>query len=457
MAGQGAEKEKLLFDRSRHNPSLYDYPADIAECFCGRREPRSTDNLVAVAMTPADSFVQAPLDGLTRIIVPDPLALATSLAAAAASIARLDQACAGHPLAQAFLYRMRFGAVRQQAAADGALIDPWHLAATVEGLRLRMDPYLRIIDRADILEKARTALTLHQWMVEPDFDQEGEVQRAEILLRRQPAAVHPLLAAAQGLRDWIDAGETRPPMRAAMVRFWRQRQLLRLPVPLTGAVALRAGQPWDAERWLPTFLAAIEREAADGLDLLYTMERAWFAARRASAGRRRDSHAAAVVDVLAAAPVLSATSVAGVLSIAVTNAIRLLDELVAAGIAVEVTHRAKRRLFALAGLAPLSDVVRPPYRPDPNRGRGQPRHEIEREMTDAEPLPAQPLTPLERHAFEYHALEEAMAHLDTVVRRARLTLASPASNGASAPIARQVETEPDLIAEADFVDELDDS
>lgn len=406
-------------------------------------------------MTPADGFAIAPLDGLNRIASPDPLALATRLASAAAAVARLDQALAGHPLAQAFLYRMRLGAVRNQAAADGALIDPWHLAATVEGLRLRMDPYLRIIDRADILEKARTALTLHQWLVEPDFDQEGEVQRAESLLRRQPAAIHPLLAAAQGLRDWIDAGETRAPMRAAMVRFWRQRQLLRLPVPLTGAAALRAGQSWDRDFWLPAFLAAIEREAADGLDLLYTMERAWFAARRAIAGRRKDSHAAAVVDVLAAAPVLSATTVASVLGIAVKTAIRLLDDLVAAGIAIEITHRAKRRLFALAGLVPLRDIVRPPYRPDPNRGRGQPRHEVEEDFADAAPVSPQPLTPLERRAFEYNALEEAMSHLDAVVRRARQTLASPASNGALVPIGRQVEAAADLIMEADFADESD--
>ena len=373
-------------------------------------------------MTPADGFAGAPLDLLTRIAASDPLALATSLAAAAASIARLDQALAGHPLAQAFLYRMRLTAVRHQAAADGALIDPWHLAATVEGLRLRMDPYLRIIDRADILEKASTALTLHQWLVEPDFDQEGEVQRAEILLRRQPAALHPLLTAAQGLRDWINAGETRPPMRAAMVRLWRQRQLMRLPVPLTGAAALHAGQSWDRELWLPAFLAAIEREAADGLDLLYTMERAWFAARRASAGRRKDSHAAAVVAVLAVAPVISATTVASVLGIALKSAIRLLNELVAAGIVLEVTYRAKRRLFALQGLAPLRDIVRPPYRPDPNRGRGQPRHEVEEDFADATHVPPQPLAPLERHAFEYHALEEAMAHLDAVVRNSRQAL-----------------------------------
>lgn len=137
------------------------YPIDILECFRGRREPRSTDSLAAKTVTPADGFAAVPLDGLTRIAATDPRALATSLAAAAASIARLDQALAGHPLAQAFLYRMRLVAVRHQAAADGTLIDPWHLAATVEGLRLRMDPYLRIIDRADILEMVKTALTLH--------------------------------------------------------------------------------------------------------------------------------------------------------------------------------------------------------------------------------------------------------------------------------------------------------
>ncbi|EQD73456.1 hypothetical protein B1A_04942, partial [mine drainage metagenome] len=74
------------------------------------------------------------------------MVLASALADAAAGIARLDQALAGHPLAQAFLYRARLEAVRRMAAVDGQLIDPWHLAATIEGLRLRMDPYLRIID-----------------------------------------------------------------------------------------------------------------------------------------------------------------------------------------------------------------------------------------------------------------------------------------------------------------------
>jgi len=159
-----------------------------------------------------------------------------------------------------------------------------------------MDPYLRIIDRGQILEAARTALGFYQWIVQPDFDQEGEVQRAEAMLAAQLAALPPLLAAARGIRGWIDSGETRAPIRSAMIRFWRKRHLLRVPVPLTGAVSLRAGQSWEPAEWLPAFLRAIEQEAANGLDLLFAMERSWFEARRAIVGRRKDTHDAMAVD-----------------------------------------------------------------------------------------------------------------------------------------------------------------
>ena len=111
--------------------------------------------------------------------------LAAALAYAAAAIARLDQALAAHPLLPAFLYRARLEAVRRQAAVDGQAIDPWHLAAVLEGFRLRMDGALRIIDRGAILDAARHALELHQWLTAPDFDQEGEVQQAERSLAEQ--------------------------------------------------------------------------------------------------------------------------------------------------------------------------------------------------------------------------------------------------------------------------------
>jgi hypothetical protein len=156
--------------------------------------------------------------------------------------------------------------------------------------------------------------------------------------------------------------------------------------------------------------------------LLIDLERAWLAARRAVAGRRRHSRAAAAVDLLAAAPLVSATALAAGLDMAVKNATALLDEFCAAGLAIEVTHRSKRRLFGLSGLAPLRDVVRPPARPEPGRGRGRPSllHEETVVVPALPPLP--PLMPLDRRAFDYSDLAHWMTHLDQTIRHARRTL-----------------------------------
>jgi len=344
-----------------------------------------------------------------------------ALAHASAAIARLDQALTNHPLQAAFLYRARLEAVRRQAAVDGQSIDPWHLAAVLEGLRLRMDSALRIIDRGAIFEAARHALGLHQWLAFPDFDQEGEVQSAEKALAAITAAT-PLLAEATGMHAWLDRGGTRPPMRAALIRYWTRHRLLRLPVPLTGAAALRPDTPFDTAAWVPAFLMALAEEAADGLQLLFDMERAWFAARRAVAGRRRTSRAAAAIDILAAAPLASATSLATGLGMAVKNAAALLDGFCAQGIAVEVTHRSKRRLFGLAGLAPLRAEVAPPRRPMPGRGRGRPPTlEIEADLPPV-PLPERPLSPIERRAFDYSELEHWIAHAEQAIRQTRHVL-----------------------------------
>ena len=368
-------------------------------------------------------------------------ALAGALAQAAAALARLDQALAGHPLLPAFLHRARLDAVRRQAAVDGQAIDPWHLAAVLEGFRLRMDGALRIIDRGAILAAARHALDLHQWLVAPDFDQEGAVRRAEQVLAQAAASgATPLLAAATGLHAWLggdghsggdghgsshghSGGGARPPIRAALVRFWVTQRLLRAPVPLTGDRALRPDTPWQRDTWMPAFLSALADEAADGLDLLVALERAWRAARRAVAGRRRHSRAAAAVDLLAAAPLVSATSLAAGLGMAVKNATLLLDDFCAAGIAIEVTHRSKRRLFGLTGLAPLRDVVRPPYRPEPGRGRGRPPLVAE----DAITVPAlPPVPPLDRQPFDYSDLAHWMTQMDQTIRQARRALSAVA-------------------------------
>ena len=375
-------------------------------------------------------------------VQPPPLdpALAGALACAAGAFARLDQALAGHPLLPAFLHRARLDAVRRQAAVDGQAIDPWHLAAVLEGFRLRMDGALRIIDRGAILAAARHALDLHQWLVAPDFDQEGAVRRAEQVLAARPPRPAPprcsppppactpgsaatATAVATEAADGHGGGGARPPIRAALVRFWVSQHLLRVPVPLTGDRALRPDTPWQRDTWMPAFLSALADEAADGLDRLVALERAWRAARRAVAGRRRHSRAAAAVDLLAAAPLVSATSLAAGLGMAVKNATLLLDDFCAAGIAIEVTHRSKRRLFGLTGLAPLRDVVRPPYRPEPGRGRGRPPLVAE----DAITVPAlPPVPPLDRQPFDYSDLAHWMTQMDQTIRQARRALSAVA-------------------------------
>ena len=375
---------------------------------------------------------------------PEPT-LTASLAAAAAAIARLDEALASHPLRSAFLYRARLDAVRRQAAVDGMLIDPWHLAAVLEGFRLHADARLGRVDRGTVIDAARHAFDQFQWLVFPDFDQEGVVRRAEFHLGGFTAhGETPLLAAARGVHAWLSRGPSggsapaggegeavtgtrlaagaRAPIRAALVRFWTRQKLLQTQLPLTGAAALRAETAFDQPSWLPAFLRAVAAEAADGRQLLMDLERAWFSARAAMAGRRRDSHAAAAVDVLAAVPLISATSLAAGLGMAVKNAIRLLDGLVDAGVAVEVTHRSKRRLFGLNAMAALAEAVRPPYRPEPGRGRGRPPTLAADDDIAAPPPPLPPLTPIERRAFDYSALEHCMAQLELSIRHTKHTL-----------------------------------
>ena len=362
----------------------------------------------------------------TARVIPIDTDLAAALAQASAALARLDQALIGHPLLGAYLHRVRLEAVRRQAAVDGQLIDPWHLAAVLEGLRLRMDPALRIIDRGAIFEAARAALTLHQWLTGPDCDQEGAVKRATANLAAASGAEAPLLTAAFWLHTWLGNGGARPPARAALVRFWGEHRLLRPPVPLTGAAALRAGVLFDRETWPTAFLTALADEAADALQLLIELERVWVAARRTVAsGRRRHSRAAAALDLLAAAPLISPTTLATALGMAVKNAAALLADFAQAGIAVEVTHRSKRRLFGLAGLAPLRDAVAPPRRPDPERGRGRPAVLWEGPIAPPPDLP--PLSPIERQEFDYTGLEAAVAQLDQKVRQTHRALGALAS------------------------------
>ena len=240
-------------------------------------------------------------------------------------------------------------------------------------MRLRLDHMPALIDRGMLFAAAQHAFGLYRWFAAPDAAQREAIQQATDHLETVGGAHSPLIGAAIGVHAWLDAGGERPPIRAALALYWQRRGVTALPCPLlTGVQALGAETPWAREAWIGHFLAALAQEAADGLALLAQLERHWFAARAAVAGRRRNSRAAAAIDILAAAPLVSATTLGQALGMATNNATRLLDGFVVLGVASEVTHRSKRRLYGLKHLAPLREAAAPPRRPVPGRRRGRP-------------------------------------------------------------------------------------
>jgi hypothetical protein len=379
-----------------------------------------------------------------------PLALAAALEHAARAVARLDSALARHPLASAWAWRARLDAVRRQAMVDGRVIDPWHLAALIEGVRFRLGGSPALIDRGATFAAAHHAFALYRWFSGPDETQQAAIADAAACLD-SPAGEHaPVLGAALGVHAWLDRGGERPPLRAALAAYWVRRGVTPLPCPLlTGARALHAEIPRAREAWLGHFLAALAEEAEDGLALLATLERDWFAARRAVAGRRRDSRAAQAVDILAAAPLLSATSLGLGLGMATKNATHLLEGFVVLGIAREVTHRAKRRLYGLRHLAPLREAAGPPRRPLPGRRPGRPSGASLSAVGAAseDPAATAPLAPsptlprLQREEFEFGELDRWLDLADQAIRRAQRVLEHHATVPTLVPAAGRPDTD----------------
>jgi len=374
------------------------------------------------------------------------LPVAASLERAAGLIARLDSAVARHPLAAAWAYRARLDAIRRQAAVDGKIIDPWHLAALIEGVRLRVDHVPPMLDRGLVFAAARHAFGLYRWFVRPDQAEQAAIAEAAAHLAAVADPHSPLLGAALGVHTWLDKGGERAPVRAALAMYWLRRGVTALPCPLlTGTGALRAEAPWARDLWIGEFLDALAAEASDGMALMAALERQWFAARAAVAGRRRDSRAAAAVDILAAAPLVSATSLGQALGMATKNATRLLEGFVVLGIASEVTHRSKRRLYGLKHLAPLRETAAPPRRPLPGRRPGRPSQAsfpTSAESPAARPSvrpPSPPLPPLERTEYEFGDLDRWLDLADQAIRRTQRVLdetvqvASVPRGGSSAP------------------------
>ena len=238
------------------------------------------------------------------------------------------------------------------------------------------------------------------------------MKAAERTLADAGKGMHPLLAAAHAMPTWLDAGGIRPAIRTAIVRLWTREKLTRLPLPLTGAAALKPEERWDEDPWTHRFLQALGEEAADWLQLLTDMERAWLRARAQVSDRRRNSRAAMAVDMLAAAPIASASTLAVGLDMAVQNVSALLQDFCRANIAdrshasVEAQALQPRQPRTCQGPGCTAAAPRTRSRPRPPADL---QHE---EDLPPEPVPPPPVSMIERRAFDYSDLEHWMDHLD---------------------------------------------
>ena len=194
------------------------------------------------------------------------MALAGALEHAAGMIARLDMALASHPLRPAWAWRARLDAIGRQAAVDGKAIEPWHLAALIEGVRLRLDHTPVLIDRGMLFAAAHHAFGLYRWFAVPD-----ETQRAAIGRRGRPSrdGRHRAVAAARRgprgpclARSGRRAAAAARGSRAILAAASGERPAL---PAVDRRPALQADMPWALDAWIGHFLAALVAEAEDGL------------------------------------------------------------------------------------------------------------------------------------------------------------------------------------------------
>ena len=196
-------------------------------------------------------------------------------------------------------------------------------------------------------------------MAAPDPEQVRLRDIALDSLRAEERGQPVLAAAARGMLDWLAGQGSRPAIRTAVPLYLRDRGItIHALAAVTGGDALRAG-PDDPDGFTVRFLETVQREAADGRDLLLTMEREWREARSRvdhRAGARSNSRLPAAVDLLAASPLLSISALAEALGCSVEGASRMLDALVQLEVAAEVTGRTgrgARRLYGLKRLLPI--------------------------------------------------------------------------------------------------------
>ena len=364
--------------------------------------------------------------------------IVTALEEAAVAVGRLDAALAGNPLRRAWTFWSELDAARRHAEADGRRVDLFRLAAHLHGLPLRLGDTASAPERGREIAGLNYAIELRSWMAAPDPEQVRLREIALDSLRAEDRGQPVLAAAARGMLDWLAGLGSRPAIRTAVPLYLRDRGItIHALAAVTGGDALRAG-PDDPDGFTVRFLETVQREAAEGRDLLLTMEREWREARIRvdhRAGARSNSRLPAAVDLLAASPLLSISALAEALGCSVEGASRMLDSLVQLEVVAEVTGRTgrgARRLYGLKRLLPIRAETTAVRRRLRGGQRGRPKRVLTAPFAElADDSGAAGVTPdaelvepvrLAAVSFDFDALDRLIAAADERTRGVRRLL-----------------------------------
>lgn len=318
--------------------------------------------------------------------------MVTAIAAATATIARLDARIIASPVAKPWAMRATWSGYARALQLQSAEVEEidvfsWGCDLRIPG-RPPLPSHLNLFDR---FEEWRASLD------DPDTLAWRDGLPTAIGDPAASAAHPPLVRALDTVRQLARIDHSIMPWLGLPFAL-RDRGLTASPLPCLagGAKAFRLKPRPNDDDWL-VMLRGLERAATIGLERLHSLERHYRDAQRTIAAEYRPGALPALLALIQYHPLLSPQSAAELLCMSIAGASKLIERAATTGLLVEITQRRSWRQFLTPDLAADFGYVRP------KRGR---------------PAKEPPPLPVNRDlAAVFDAFDSEMAAIDNLLVR----------------------------------------